>query len=454
MPVVGDVAERNKETRLLIVVVVAQRPVHARQRRVLAIPRARRLVRAEDALLRVGVAAVAERLVETRDPVVRGGDEHQVAGRPRIERPVSEHARHAEARHLLHVVPADELPLVRHQRIEPRVVRAVADGVVVHVRDRLVQIVQHLRLRVDVLVEDVLRELERHAHRVTVVVVTDVVSPVDRVRRHLSRVGLLPVVDVHHAVASVDLDDRRDERHDVVADVPYIGRIVHGQTICELHQRRRRAGFCRMNGAGDVVDGRRRAGDLRRLLVVHLDRARIGELGERGAILFVLGHDRVRRDRHGDVLASLFGRADRPHLHAIRHRLGEHAHVLVDLLRVRQLSRRAGDVAEHRLWRRHAGLGRHVVDERREEERLGRVLLDLLRVLRVDRLIHRSARRRIGQVLLGARDCRCERDESGERENVGGGTPHWDNLFGGTALGDVQRGNCRASKLASARGRR
>ena len=66
-------------------------------------------------------------------------------------------------------------------------------------------------------------------------------------------------------------------------------------------------------------------------------------------------------------------------------RLLEQAHVLVDLFGVRQHAGRAGDVAEHGLRRRHGFRRGQVVDQRRGEERLGRVFLDLLGVLGVDR---------------------------------------------------------------------
>ena len=110
----------------------------------------------ERPLQRVGAAAVAERLVQPADAVVRRGDEHQIAGRPGVERAEREHAGHAHARHLVDVVPADHLPLVGEDRIEPGVVRTVADRVVVEIRHRLVQVVQHLRLPVDVGVQHVL----------------------------------------------------------------------------------------------------------------------------------------------------------------------------------------------------------------------------------------------------------------------------------------------------------
>ena len=190
-------------------------------------------------------------------PLCSRGHEHQVARRPGVERAAGEHARHAHARHLVDVVPADHVPFVGEDRIEPRVVRAVADGVVVEERARLVQVVQHLRLPVQVGVQHVLRQLERQAHRVAVVVVPDVVARVDRARGRVVRVLLAPLVDVDDAVAAVGFDDRRDERDDVLADVADVRAVVDGQAVGQLHQRRRRAGFGRVNRAGDVVDRRR-----------------------------------------------------------------------------------------------------------------------------------------------------------------------------------------------------
>src|SRR6478672_4202232 len=77
----GEILERDQQSRLLVVVVVAQRPLDPRQRRVLAPPGALRLARRERALERFGGAAIAESLVQPADAVVRGRHEHQVAGR-------------------------------------------------------------------------------------------------------------------------------------------------------------------------------------------------------------------------------------------------------------------------------------------------------------------------------------------------------------------------------------
>ena len=69
---------------------------------------------------------------------MRGGNEHQIAGRPRVKVSVCEDAGHAELRHLGDVVPSDHLPFVSQNWIDPRVVRLIADRVVIKIRNRLV----------------------------------------------------------------------------------------------------------------------------------------------------------------------------------------------------------------------------------------------------------------------------------------------------------------------------
>ena len=254
-------------------------------------------------------------------------------------------------------------------------------------------------------------------------------SPVDRAGRRLARVRFLPLVEVHHAVAAVDFDNRRDERDDVIADVPDVRAVVDGEPIGELHERRRRARFGRMDGARDVVDRRRPPGDVVGQRVVHLHRARIGELREVGFVRIQLRHERLGRHGDGDHLAPFFGRTDRVDLRA-RRRLREQPHVVVHLFRVRQLPRSAGDVAERRFGRRHGLRRRQIVDERRQEEGLGRVLLDSLRVLFVDRLVRVAAGpsgreidfgrrgRRPGALLLRGLDGH-RKDRRGCREHKG-----------------------------------
>ena len=118
-----------------------------------------------------------------------------------------------------------------------------------------------------------------------------------------------------------------------------------------------------MNRTGDVVHRHRLIDELVRLGVVHRDRARIGELGKPRPILLELSDVRFGRHRDREHLASFFGLADRVHLHP-RAGLLDHPHVLVDLVRVRELSGGAGDVTENGLRRRHGLRCRQVVDER------------------------------------------------------------------------------------------
>jgi hypothetical protein len=53
----------------------------------------------------------------------------------------------------------------------------------------------------------------------------------------------VPLVDVDHLVAAVDLDHRRDQRDQVVANRLDVLMVVDGQPVRQFHQRSRRAGF-------------------------------------------------------------------------------------------------------------------------------------------------------------------------------------------------------------------
>ena len=392
--VVGEVRQRRQQPGQRVVVVVALRPHRLRQRRVLLEPGSCVIVWLELAFHRVG-AGVAERLVQPADAVVHRPDEHQVAGRPRVEGAVGERPGHPELGHLRHVVPAEQLPLVGQDGVDPRVVRAVTDGVVVQVRHRLVQVVQHLHLLADHEVDHVAREGQRGGHRVAVVVVHDVLAPVDGRRPDVLRVREVPVVDIDLPIAAVGFEHGRDHRDDVRADGLDIGALVDGQAIGQLHERRRRPGLGRVQRPGDVVDRHRQAHEPIGLGVVHLDGPRVRQLRQARAVLVELCQDRLCGDRHRDHLAAFLRLADREDLHAARARFFEPPHVVVHLGGVRQLARRAGDIAQHGLWRRHRLRRREVVHQRRQEEGLGGVLPDLLRVLLVDGLL------RIAGVLVG-----------------------------------------------------
>src|SRR5215813_15462682 len=121
----------------------------------------------------------------------------------------------------------------------------------------------------------------------------------------------MPFVDVHHAVAPVNLDDWSDERDQVVANLFDVWTFVNGQPVSQLHQRRRRTGFGRMDSAGDVIDRNRIGDDLFGFVVIQVDYARVGELRQPVAVLRYLRNVGFGADRHGDHLAPLFGLADR-----------------------------------------------------------------------------------------------------------------------------------------------
>src|SRR6185503_19236062 len=207
----------GEQRTLFVVVVVALRPVDDGPWRILPVPGPRIFLRIENSFLRVG-AAVPEGLIESADAVVHGCEEHQVAGAPCIEVPMREYTGHAETLHLRDIVPAKLSPLIGEQRVYPRVIRTVADRVVVEERHRFVQIVENLRVPIEIRVQYVAREIKRHSHHITVVVMRDIMPPVEEVRVLLFRVGLVPAINVDLAIASIDLDNRCDENDHMRAD--------------------------------------------------------------------------------------------------------------------------------------------------------------------------------------------------------------------------------------------
>ena len=103
----------------------------------------------------------------------------------------------------------------------------------------------------------------------------------------------MPVINIDHAVAAIDFDDRSDERHHAIADRFDIRTVVNGQPIREFHQCCRRAGFRRMNRAGDVIDRESLIDEAVGFSIVHVDGARIGKLGKPRTILIKLRQQRL-----------------------------------------------------------------------------------------------------------------------------------------------------------------
>ncbi len=116
------------------------------------------------------------------------------------------------------------------------------------------QIVQHLRLPIQIDVHDVARELERHAHRIAIVVVRDIVAPIHERRPIFIGMRKVPIVDINHAVAAVDLDHGCDEGDHAFADRLHIRAFIDGEAISKLHQGGRRPRLDRVNRSGDVVN--------------------------------------------------------------------------------------------------------------------------------------------------------------------------------------------------------
>ena len=382
--VLGEVGNCGQEGAFFVVVVIALRPVDDWVRRILPVPCAGIFFGGEDALFRV-CAAVAEGFIEAADAVVHGGEEHEVAGAPGVEVAVGEDAGHVERLHLGHVVPAHFGPLLREDGIDPGVVGAVADGVVVEERHRFMQVVQHLRMPADVGVEDVASQVEGHAHGVAVVVMRDVMAPVEQMRPILAGVRLVPAVDVDHAVAAIDFNDRSDEHDHVLADVLDVWGVIDGEAVGQLHECCGRAGFRRVDGAGDVVDRKRLIDQRFGLGIVQTDLARVGELGKARVVFLVLIQQLGVGNGGGDHLAALFGVADGEDFDARTAGLKQ-AEVFVDIFSVGQHVWRSGYVAEHFDRRGHGLRGGQVIDQRRGEGRIGGVLVHQVGVALVDGL--------------------------------------------------------------------
>ena len=166
------------------------------------------------------IGSVARDLVEAADRVVRVGDEEHVVRHPAVVEPVGPHAGHAALGHLHHFVLREQPPLVDGDRIDLLVVGPGA-GRGVEIGLRLVQVVQ-----------------DRSAStRGTSWSCSSSARGTGPCRRGCCRARrtcpstsaaaaprppalLVEVVGVDLLLAAVDFDDRRDERDDVVADLP------------------------------------------------------------------------------------------------------------------------------------------------------------------------------------------------------------------------------------------
>ena len=370
LAVLGHPVEGEHQGRFLDVGVVARTPVDGGQGRILAIPLAARGGRRQlQALLDIG--AVALHLVEAAEGIVAVGDPEQIVRHPAVVVAVGEDAGDAALGHLGDLGAGQQPPFLRLDGVERRVVGPCPGGDV-EVGLRLVQVVQDGGMPLQHARGDVLGQLQVLAHAVAVVVVGDVLAPVDQGRLRFA--GLLAVVvGVDDLLAAIDLDDRGDEGDDVLADVLDEGSLLHRQAVGELDQHLRPAGLRRVDAAGDPVD---RLGGLDdRLGLLRRRPARIAQGGELGLVLVEVLEVGLVADGDDHLVAAFLGLADHPELHPGRG-LGQLLVVALDVLGVGQLSGRAGNAAEELQRRRHGVRRRHMVDKLGGEARVDQVLLD------------------------------------------------------------------------------
>ncbi len=360
-------------------------------------------------------------------------------------------AGHAPLGHLRQLEVREEGQLGEENRIEVWILRRRA-AVGVEQRLRLVQVVHDRRMRREVPVGD---GAHRHLRQVdvAVVVVEDVLAPIRHAgytaaatataaatpaacRRFAS--GLAParlrgpaaaacarrrqaeltiaVEPVDVAVAPVRVGDRGDRDVNVVANLPDERRRLGREPVGQLHQHFRRASLAAVQPAHQVIlrfGGRNQLSDVGRRAA-----ARISDAGEVVAVLRQGLDVLVRRDPDDDELAVFIGLADGFNLDAAGDGGRQRPVVLQDVGVVSELRGRADVIAEHIPRRGHAVHLRQMVDERADEIRLRRPLLDrpgevlVLRLCRVSRL---------GDHLLRRHDGRGKHERQAETEGPASG---------------------------------
>ena len=327
-------------------------------------------------------------------------------------------AGHAPLGHLRELEVREERQLGEENRIEVRILRR-RTAVGVEQRLRLVQVVHDRRVRREVPVGD---GAHRHLRQVdvAVVVVEDVLAPIRHARHAAAAAatraasagcrgftaGLaaagwrstatpagarsrqaeltIAVEPVDVAVTPIGVGDRRDRHVDVVANLPDERGCLGREPVGQLHQHFRRPGLAAVQPAHQVIlrPGRRdQLTDVGRRAA-----ARIRDACEVVAVLRQVLDVFVRGDPDDDELAVFVGLADGFELDAAGHRRRQRAVVLQDIGVVGELRGGADVIAEHVLRRGHAVHLRQMVDQRADEIRLRRPLLDRLGEVLVLRL--------------------------------------------------------------------
>ena len=201
-----------------------------------------------------------------------------------IEDDIGRHARFAVRRQRLRHRGAEDVDLLREDRVHIRVVR-VDEGrheVARAVRHHLVQVVDDLRM------PDVVDLLDRQAvlglreHEPVAVVVVAGVGLIDlRRRAPLERRAERLRVPLLDEVPAIRVQRRHEQQDDIIENLPRRRVVLRGEVVREAHRHHRRAHFSRVDGAGDECD---------RLPLRHAgaqplgaDTARVGQIGLDGA---------------------------------------------------------------------------------------------------------------------------------------------------------------------------
>ena len=240
-----------------------------------------------------------------------GDGEHVVRG-PAVVEAVGPNSRHVSFRHLQDVILGEHPPFGDGDRVEGLVVRPGA-GRCVEVVLGLVKVVHDDRVPLELGPVHVLGQGEHLAHRVPVVVVGHVLAPVHEREPSLSlRTVLVEVVGVHLLLAAVDLNDRRNERDDVVPDRADEFGLLDGQTVRQLLEHFRATVLGGVHAAREPIDRLRDFVD-ESLGALLGGRARIGELGHVALVRLDVRDRLLVGDGEKDHLTTLFRFSHRPH---------------------------------------------------------------------------------------------------------------------------------------------
>ena len=132
-------------------------------------------------------------------------DVEHVVRCPAIIEAVRPYSRHTSLGHLFDFVIGKQVPFVDDDWIEPRVIGTRA-GRGVKKGHRLVQIVQNRRMKFQESLHLITRERQRHAQPVAIIVVGDVMAPVNQRRHTFAWIRFAIVVGINHSVAASHLE--------------------------------------------------------------------------------------------------------------------------------------------------------------------------------------------------------------------------------------------------------